>query len=293
LLLTQLITGIVGGLVYVLLALGLTLIFGFMGVVNFAHGSFYMLGAFVGMVIAYGAPVMGQRFGLDLGFWPALVAAPIIVGLVGLVVERFLIRPLYTRKEYEPLLLTFGLTFVLIEGIKFFFGKFGLPFGAPPALSGAFVSGRFAFPTYQLFLALAAIVVIIALWLFLEKTDIGLIIRAGTQDSVMVRALGIDFDRARALVFAIGIGLAGLAGVLHAPTRELSADMGLLMIIFAFVTVVVGGMGSYWGAVVGGLLIGIVYALVSLLAQQFAQVAVFSLMALVLLVRPRGLLGTA
>src|SRR5918995_4734208 len=161
---TQILTGIVGGLVYVLLALGLTLIFGFMGVVNFAHGSFYMVGAYVGLVVA-------DRLGA--GFWPALVIVPVAVGLLGAVVERTLIRPLYTRKEYEPLLLTFGLTFVLIEGIKFFFGKFGLPFGAPPALSGAFVSGRFAFPTYQLFLALAAIVVIIALWLFLEKTDIG------------------------------------------------------------------------------------------------------------------------
>lgn len=283
LILTQLLTGVVGGLVYVLLALGLTLIFGFMGVVNFAHGSFYMVGAYVGLVVA-------DRLGA--GFWPTLVAVPVVLGLLGGLVERVLIRPLYTRSEYEPLLLTFGLTFVLIEIVKFFFGKLGLPFNAPPVLSDAIVSGRFVFPRYQVFLGLAAIVIIVALWLFLEKTDVGLIIRAGTQDSIMVRALGVDFDRTRALVFALGIALAGLAGVLHAPTRELSADMGLLMIIFAFVTVVVGGMGSYWGAVVGGLLIGVVYSLVSLVAQQFAQVAVFSLMALILLVRPRGLLGT-
>jgi branched-chain amino acid transport system permease protein len=284
LILTQVLTGIVGGLVYVLLALGLTLIFGFMGVVNFAHGSFYMVGAYVGLVVA-------DRLGA--GFWPALVVVPILVGLLGAVVERLLIRPLYSRKEYEPLLLTFGLTFVLIEVVKFFFGKIGLAFNAPAGINDALIAGQFIFPKYQLFLALAAIAIIMALWLVLEKTDIGLIIRAGTQDSIMIRALGIDFDRTRALVFALGIGLAGLAGVLHAPTRELSADMGLLMIVFAFVTVVVGGMGSYWGAVAGGLLIGVVYSLVSLFAQQFAQVAVFSLMALVLLVRPRGLLGTA
>ena len=284
LILTQMLTGIVGGLVFALLALGLTLIFGFMGIVNFAHGSFYMVGAYVGLVVA-------ERLGG--GYWPALIAAPIAVGLLGGVVERTLIRPLYTRKEYEPLLLTFGLTFVLIEIVKFFFGKFGLAFNAPPGINDALIAGRFIFPKYQLFLALAAVAIIVALWLLLEKTDIGLIIRAGTQDSTMIRALGIDFDRTRALVFALGIALAGLAGVLHAPTRELSADMGLLMIIFAFVTVVVGGMGSYWGAVVGGLLIGVVYSLVSLIAQQYAQVAVFSLMALVLLVRPRGLLGTA
>ncbi|HZO27928.1 MAG TPA: branched-chain amino acid ABC transporter permease [Chloroflexota bacterium] len=284
LILTQILTGIVGGLVFALLALGLNLIFGFMGVVNFAHGSFYMVGAYVGLV------VVGR---LGAGFWPALVIVPIVVGLLGAVVERTLIRPLYTRKEYEPLLLTFGLAFVLIEIVKFFFGKFGLAFNAPAGLNDALISGTFFFPKYQVFLALAAVAIIAALWLVLEKTDIGLIIRAGTQDSIMIRALGIDFDRTRALVFAIGIGLAGLAGVLHAPTRELSADMGLLMTIFAFVTVVVGGMGSYWGAVVGGLLIGIVYSLVSLFAQQFAQVAVFALMALILLVRPRGLLGTA
>jgi branched-chain amino acid transport system permease protein len=284
LILTQILTGVVGGLVFALLALGLNLIFGFMGVVNFAHGSFYMVGAYVGLVVV-------DRLGA--GFWPALIVVPIVVGLLGAAVERTLIRPLYTRKEYEPLLLTFGLAFVLIEIVKFLFGKFGLAFNAPAGLNDALISGSFIFPKYQVFLALAAVAIIVALWLVLEKTDIGLIIRAGTQDSIMIRALGIDFDRTRALVFAIGIALAGLAGVLHAPTRELSADMGLLMTIFAFVTVVVGGMGSYWGAVVGGLLIGIVYSLVSLFAQQFAQVAVFSLMALILLVRPRGLLGTA
>jgi branched-chain amino acid transport system permease protein len=281
---TQLLTGVVGGLVFVLLALGLTLIFGFMGVVNFAHGSFYMLGAYVGLVVA-------DRLGG--GFWLALIVVPVVVGLAGAVVERGLMRPLYARSEHDPLLLTFGLTFVMVEAVKFIFGKLGLPFNAPAVLADAFVAGRIIFPKYMLFLGLAAIVVVFLLWLFLEKTDVGLIIRAGTQDNVMVRALGIDFDRTRAVVFAIGIGLAGLAGVLNAPITGLNADMGLLMIIFAFVTVVVGGMGSYWGAVVGGLLIGVVYSLTSLFFPQLAQVAVFSLMALVLLLRPRGLLGTA
>src|SRR5687767_14208860 len=162
LILTQILTGVVGGLVYTLLALGLTLNFGFMGVVNFAHGSFYMVGAYVGQVVA-------DRLGV--GFWPALIAVPIVVGLLGAVVERTLIRPLYNRKEYEPLLLTFGLTFVLIEIVKFFFGKFGLAFNAPPGLNDALVSGSFIFPKYQIFLALAAIAIIVALWLVLEKTD--------------------------------------------------------------------------------------------------------------------------
>lgn len=281
---TQMLTGVVSGLVFVLLALGLAIIFGFMGVVNFAHGAFYMLGAYVGLVVTYL---------LGLGFWPALVIVPIVVGLFGAVVERILIRPLYSRSEYEPLLLTFGLTFVLIEAVKFKFGKSGLPFDAPAALGGAFVAGKFAFPMYLLFVGAAAVAVILGLYLFLEKTDVGLIIRAGTQDNVMVRALGINFDRTRALVFAIGIGLAGLGGVLSAPLRGVDPDMGFLIIIFAFVTVVVGGMGSYWGAVVGGLLIGVLYSLTSLFFPIFAQIAVFGLMALVLLLRPRGLLGTA
>ncbi len=280
---TQTLTGVVSGLVFVLLALGLAIIFGFMGVVNFAHGAFYMLGAYVGLVVTYQ---------LGLGFWLALIIVPLVVGLIGAAVERVLIRPLYSRSEYEPLLLTFGLTFVVIESVKFKFGKIGLPFDAPPALNGAIVAGKFAFPLYLVFLGVAAIVVIIGLYLFLEKTDAGLIIRAGTQDNIMVRALGINFDRTRALVFAIGIALAGLAGVLSAPLRGVDPDMGFLIIIFAFVTVVVGGMGSYWGAVVGGLLIGVVYSVTSLLFPVFAQIAVFALMALVLLVRPRGLLGT-
>ena len=284
LLATQLLTGVVGGLVYVLLALGLALIFGFMGVVNFAHGSFYMLGAYVGLVVV----------GLLSNFWLALLVVPLAVGLLGALVERLLIRPLYNRSEYDSLLLTFGLTFVIIELVKARFGKLGQAFNAPPQLADALALGTtFFFPKYLVFLGLAAILVVIGLWLFLEKTDLGLLIRAGTQDSIMVRALGVDFDRTRALVFALGIGVAGLAGLLNAPIAGVNPDMGLQILIFAFVTVVVGGMGSYWGAVAGGLLIGVVYSLTSLLFPQLAQIAVFSLMALVLLVRPRGLLGTA
>jgi branched-chain amino acid transport system permease protein len=281
LLVTQVLTGVVGGLVYVLLALGLTLIFGFMSVVNFAHGSFYMLGAYVGLVIV----------GLVGNFWLALLAVPLVVGLVGVGVERALIRPLYGRSQYDSLLLTFGLTFVVIELVKARFGKLGQSFQAPDSLADALDVGTFFFPKYLVFLGAAAIVVVVLLWLFLEKTDVGLTIRAGTEDSLMVRALGIDFDRTRALVFALGIAIAGLAGVLNAPIAGVNPDMGLQILIFAFVTVVVGGMGSYWGAVVGGLLIGVVYSLASLFFPQLAQIAVFGLMALILLVRPRGLLG--
>jgi branched-chain amino acid transport system permease protein len=280
---TQILTGIVGGLVYVLLALGLTLIFGLMRVVNFAHGAFYMLGAYAAVVVV----------GLTGSFWIALVVVPVVVGAGGLVVERGLIRSLYARSEYDPLLLTFGLSFVLVELVKVVFGKLGQPFSAPPALADALVLGSLYFPKYLAFMGLAAIVMVIALWVFLQRTDLGLTIRAGTQDSVMVRALGVNFDRTRAIVFALGIALAGLAGALNAPFAGVNPDMGLQILIFAFVTVVVGGLGSYWGAVAGGLMIGVVYSLTSLFFPQFAQVAVFSLMALVLLVRPAGLLGSS
>jgi len=282
LIVTQIMTGVVGGLVYVLLALGLTLIFGLMRVVNFAHGAFYMLGAYTAVVVV----------GLTGSFWIALIVVPIVVGAGGLAVERGLIRPLYGRSDYDPLLLTFGLSFVLVELVKVVFGKLGKPFSAPPVLADALVLGSLYFPKYLAFMGLAAIVVVVALWLFLQRTDLGLTIRAGTQDSIMVRALGVDFDRTRAIVFALGIALGGLAGALNAPFAGVNPDMGLQILIFAFVTVVVGGLGSYWGAVAGGLLIGVVYSLTSLFFPQFAQVAVFSLMALVLLVRPTGLLGS-
>ena len=279
---TQILTGVVGGLVYVLLALGLTLIFGLMRVVNFAHGAFYMLGAYTAVAVV----------ALTHNFWVALLLVPIIVGLGGVAVERGLIRPLYERSEYDSLLLTFGLSFVLVELVKVVFGKLGQPFSAPPLLSGALSVAGINFPKYLAFMGMAAIVAVVALYAFLQRTDLGLTIRAGTQDSIMVRALGVDFARTRAIVFALGIALAGLAGVLNAPFAGVNPDMGLQILIFAFVTVVVGGLGSYWGAVAGGLLIGVVYSLTSLFFPQLAQVAVFSMMALVLLVRPAGLFGS-
>jgi branched-chain amino acid transport system permease protein len=283
LLVTQVLTGVVGGLVYVLLALGLTLIFGLMRIVNFAHGAFYMLGAYTAVVLV----------GWTGNFWLALLVAPVVVGGVGAAVERGLIRPLYDRSEYDSLLLTFGLSFVIVELVKLRFGKLGQPFSPPPGLADSLVLGSFVFPKYLVFMGLAAVVAVVVLWLFLQRTDLGLAIRAGTQDNVMVRALGVDFDRTRIIVFALGIALAALAGVLNAPFSGVNPDMGLQILIFAFVTVVVGGLGSHWGAVAGGLLIGVVYSLTSLLFPQMAQVAVFSLMAVILLVRPAGLLGSA
>lgn len=278
----QIFIGIVSGLVLVILALGLALIFGHMKVVNFAHGAFYMLGAYVGVVVLN---ILGN-------FWATLFIVPIVMGAVGVVVERFLITRMYSRSEYDPLLLTFGLTFVIVELIRIVFGPVGVPFNIPPALLGARVFGEYLFPDYLLFVAAMSVLVIILLYFVLEKTDVGLIIRAGTQDNVMVRALGIDFDGTRTIVFAMGIALAGLAGLLYAPRSGVNPEMGQVIIILTFVVVVVGGMGSFWGAVASGLLIGVVQSLTMLAYSELAQIIVFVLMALVLLARPRGLFGT-
>ncbi|HEX2171323.1 MAG TPA: branched-chain amino acid ABC transporter permease [Dehalococcoidia bacterium] len=279
---SQIFTGLVSGLLLVLVALGVTLIFGFMNVVNFAHGAFYMVGAYVGLVVLRATG----------SFWLALIAVPLALGAIGLVAERTLIRPLYRRTAHDPLLLTFGLTFVLIEIIRMIFGSVGVSLAAPDVLTGALNVGGYVFPHYSLFIGGVAIALVVALWLFLEKTDVGLIIRAGTQDSVMVEVLGIEISRYRMVVFGIGIAIAGLAGLLAAPRTGLTPDMGTAILIFAFVVVVIGGLGSYWGAVISGLLVGVVTSLTALFYPALAQIVVFVLMAVVLLVRPRGLLGT-
>jgi branched-chain amino acid transport system permease protein len=277
----QVFTGLVLGMIYVLLAIGLSLIFGLMTVVNFSHGAFYMLGAYFGFFL----------LGLTKSFWFSLVIAPILVGIFGLVVERVLIRPLYGRSPDDPLLLTFGLSLVLVELVRLIWGKFGLTFDPPKVLGGAVNLGFTMFPLYRLFVIGVTAAVLVALWLFLVKTPVGLVIRAGSRDPLMVRALGFDLGRIWLLVFGIGAGLAGLAGVLAGPMRGVYAEMGVTMIIESFVVVVVGGMGSLPGAVVAGLLIGQVVSLTTFFVPKMAEIMVFIFMAAVLLIRPSGLFG--
>jgi branched-chain amino acid transport system permease protein len=204
-----------------------------------------------------------------------------------------LVRPLYGRGIDYPLLLTFGLSYVLIDVIRATFGIEGLPSSTPAALRGATNLGIGFFPTYRLFLILATAVVVLALWLFLEKTRYGLIIRAGSRDADIVRVLGIDISRVWWLVFGLGTAIAGLSGVLAAPTRAVNPEMGIPVLAESFVVTVVGGMGSLPGAVAAGLLVGVVFSLTSLLAPEFAEMSIFVLMALVLLVRPQGFFGKA
>ena len=279
----QLVTGIALGAVYALLAIGLSLIFGMLTVVNFAHGAFFMVGAFLGVYF----------YGLTGHFWFSLALVPLVTGVIGLIVERVLVRPLYGRGIDYPLLLTFGLSYVLVDAMRFFYGTEGLPSGTPAELRGATDLGIGMFPTYRLFLIGAAAAVIGALWLFIEKTRFGLIIRAGARDPEIVRVLGIDVAKVWLLVFAIGTAIAGLAGALAAPTRAVNPEMGITVLAESFVVTVVGGMGSLPGAVVAGLLVGVVFAMTSLFAPDLAELSIFVLMALVLLVRPQGLFGKA
>ena len=281
LLAAQVFTGLVLGGILVLMATGLSLIFGLMTVVNFAHGSLYMLGAYFAFTV----------LALTKSFWAALILAPLIVGTLGLIIERLLIRRLYGRNPDDPLLLTFGLSLVLVETVKVFWGKLGLTLDPPRAMSTAVNLGFMNFPAYRLFVIAITIAVLIALWLFLERTDVGLVIRAGSRDALMVRALGIDLSRIWLLVFGIGVALAGLAGVLAGPMRGVYAEMGVTMVIESFVVVVVGGMGSLVGAVVAGVLMGQVVGLTTFFAPKAAEIMVFVVMAVVLLVRPSGLFG--
>ena len=279
----QVFAGLALGAVYVLLATGMSLIFGMLTVVNFAHGAFYMLGAYLGLLA------------LDAtgNFWAALVLAPLGAAAIGMVAERTLIRRLYGRGIDYPLLLTFGLAYILVELVRIAFGTQGLPFDTPDALAGAVDIGVGYFPLYRLFVIAVTILVLGALWLFLERTPYGLIIRAGARDPEIVRVLGIDVARVWLVVFGLGTGIAGLAGLLAAPLQGASPEMGNSILAEAFVVTVVGGMGSLLGAVAAGLLVGLVVSMTALVAPEMEQVAIFALMALVLMVRPQGFFGRA
>ncbi|MDN4052033.1 branched-chain amino acid ABC transporter permease [Massilia sp. YIM B02763] len=277
----QLFTGLALGAVYVLLAVGLSLIFGMLTVVNFAHGAFFMVGAYAGYALYRVMP----------NFWLCLVLAPLVVGAFGMLVERTLVRPLYGRGIDYPLLLTFGLAYVMIEAVRIGFGKQGMPVDGPELLEGSANILVGQFPLYRLFVIGATALVLTGLWLFIEKTSFGLIVRAGARDPQIVRILGIDVARVWLIVFGLGTGVAGLAGFLAAPIQGISPEMGGSVLTVAFVVTVVGGMGSLVGAVVAGILIGIVESLAVLFVPEAAKVSMFVIMAVVLLVRPQGLFG--
>ena len=280
----QLFTGLSLGMLYVLLALGLSIIFGLLTVVNFAHGAMFMWGAYAGV----------STLAITGNFWLALLISPLVIGGYGLLVERTLIRPLYGRDINYPLLLTFGLQFIMIEIIRIFWGTSDRPFSAPASLSMPVeILGVFYFPSYRLFVIGITLMICIVLWIFLEKTNLGLVIRAGTRDPLMVRALGIDMRRIWWLVFGIGSALAGIAGILAAPIRSVFPEMGIGMLVECFVVVVVGGMGSLKGAILSGIIMGEASSITTLFYPQMADIVIFLVMAVVLLIRPSGLFGKA
>jgi len=277
----QIFFGIALGCVFVLLASGLSIIYGLLDVVNFAHGTFAMLGAYAVFIAVY----------LSDNFFVGIVSAIVIVGLIGAVLEFLLLKPLYGKDPLLPLLLTFGLSVAIPDLVKIIFGLIGKPINYPESLTGAIVLGPMILPNYRLFIILFTLVIMISLWLFLKKSDLGMIIRASTRDSLMVQTLGINVSRIWTIGFAIGIGLAALAGAIAAPMMSATPDMGVDMTMTAFVVTVVGGLGSLGGAIVGGLFIGLVVAFTAYVAGEYASVSMYFCMAVILLVRPRGLFG--
>lgn len=280
-LLTQVVNGLVLGMILVLIALGLSIIFGIMGIVNFAHGEFLLVGTYVSLSVMT----------MTGSFVAGLIAAPIVVALLGGVVERLTLRPIYDRDVLLQLLLTFGLAEIIREVVMIIWGRTGTAYPTPGWGNGTIDFGLFAYPRYRLIVILIASVIVVGVYLFLTRTDIGLIIRGATADREMVNALGIDVTKMFLLVFAIGSAIAGVAGALIGPLRSAYPTLGIDLIIPAFVVVVVGGLGSLRGSVLSGLLIGELMVLTGVVNSKMSNVIIFVFMALVLLVRPRGLFG--
>jgi len=276
----QILNGLLVGSYYIVLSLGLSLIFSLGGVVNLAHGAFYALGA-------YFAYEVERR----LGFGGAILLSPIGVALVGVAIERLFLRRLYHEDPMLSLLFTFGLAMTAEQSLRLIWGTSGLPFAIPSALKGQLLLGDFIYSYYRLTVLVVAATSIFACWLLLHRTAFGMIVRAGTRDPEMVRAMGISLRPALTAVFALGVALAGLAGVMSAPLAGIQPAMGTEILTAAFVVVVIGGLGSFWGVVYAGLLVGVVRGITVVFYPPAAEASMYILMVLILLLRPRGLMG--
>jgi branched-subunit amino acid ABC-type transport system permease component len=273
--------GIAVGMLFFLVASGLSLVFGLMGVVNFAHGSLYMIGGYVGLVVF-------DRSGL---FLVALLVVPFIIAGIGVLMEFFTLRPLYDRDPIYQILLTFGIALVFDEAVTLVWGLNALSFSRPAWLTGTAALGAGQFPFYRVFVILLGAAVGVGLYLFLERTRFGLVVRAGTNNRDMVELCGINVKRAFTVVFAVGAGMAAVAGVAAGPMFSVYPEMGAEMIIEAFAVVVIGGLGSFRGSFVGALAVGLLQAFGNYYLVSFSSMLVFALMIVVLLVRPHGLMG--
>jgi branched-chain amino acid transport system permease protein len=281
-LLGQLLLGLVNGSFYAMLSLGLAVIFGLLNVINFTHGALYMMGAF--------AAWMGLAY-LGLNYWVMLILAPLAVGAIGIVIERLLLRHLYRLDHLYGLLLTFGLT-LLIEGLfRSIYGVSGQPFPTPDLLRGATNLGFMFLPNYRAWVVVASLIVCLGTWFVIERTRLGALLRAATENPKLVEAFGVNVPRMIMLTYGFGVALAAFAGVLAAPVLQVSPLMGSNLIIVVFAVVVIGGMGSIMGAIVTGLGLGVIEGLTKVFWPEASNTVVFAIMAIVLLLRPAGLFG--
>ncbi|GAB2822815.1 branched-chain amino acid ABC transporter permease [Comamonas piscis] len=283
-LMSQLLLGLVNGSFYAILSLGLAVIFGLLNVINFAHGALFMLGAMFTWMA-------GSYFGIN--YWVMLLLSPILVGIIGVLIERFLLRHIYKLDHLYGLLLTLGLS-LLIEGVfRSIYGVSGLGYDTPELLEGATNVGVMLLPNYRMWVVVASLVVCFATWFVIEKTRLGAYLRAGTENPRLVEAFGVNVPLMIMLTYAFGVGLAAFAGVLAAPVYQVTPLMGQNLIITVFAVVVIGGMGSIMGAIVTGLGLGIIEGLTKVFYPEASATVVFVIMVIVLLVRPAGLFGKA
>jgi branched-chain amino acid transport system permease protein len=278
----QLLIGLINGSFYALLSLGLAVIFGMLNIINFSHGAQYMMGAFAAYLIL-------QYTGL--GYWPALIIAPVLVGITGVIVERLFLQRLYKLDHLYGLLLTFGLA-LIFEGVaRNYFGSAGLPYTVPESLRGGQNLGFMFLPNYRAWVIAASLAVCIGTWLVIERTRLGAYLRAATENPTLVRAFGINVPRMITLTYGFGVALAALAGVMAAPIYNVSPQMGSELIIVVFAVVVIGGMGSILGAIITGFGLGVIEGLTKVFFPEASNTVIFIIMAVVLLVRPAGLFG--
>jgi branched-chain amino acid transport system permease protein len=278
----QLLLGLINGSFYALLSLGLAVIFGMLDIINFTHGAQYMMGAFAAYLLLHH---------IGIGYWEALVIAPIVIGLTGVLIERLFLKHLRELDPLYGLLLTFGLGLV-IEGLfRNYYGSSGLPYQVPEALQGGRNLGFMFLPNYRAWVIVLSLVVCFSTWFAIERTRLGSYLRAATENPVLVRAFGINVPRMVTLTYGFGVGLAALAGVMAAPIYNVSPQMGSDLIIVVFAVVVIGGMGSIMGAILTGFALGIVEGLTKVFYPEASNTVIFVIMAIVLLIRPAGLFG--
>ncbi len=278
----QLLIGLINGSFYALLSLGLAVIFGLLNIINFAHGALYMMGAFCAFLLAEH---------LGLGYWWALLVAPLVVGAVGIVLERTMLRRLYGLDHLYGFLLTFGLALIIQGGFRQAFGSSGLPYPAPAALSGGHNLGFMYLPNYRAWVVAASLVLCFATWFVIERTKLGSYLRAATENPALVRAFGINVPRMITLTYGFGVALAGFAGVMAAPIYQVNPLMGADLIIVVFAVVVIGGMGSIMGSILTGFALGVIEGLTKVFYPEASNTVIFIIMAIVLLFKPAGLFG--